>query len=212
MNKENLGWAVSGALAMSLIFVVSTGFQEKALKLGTVNVAKVFDDSEIRQKLDVEIREFGTARENTFNFLATYPMLATADLKKFRELSLKLPQTDADKAELERLRKAGVTADQKYRELQTKPNATDAEKTQLATYQRNVQENERYLGLTQQEFSREITDRQSKMRADTLLKVKAAISEISQKQGYSIVFSDETAPYAANDLTPEALKAINAKK
>jgi Skp family chaperone for outer membrane proteins len=212
MNRENLGWAVAGALAVSLFFVASTGFQDKQIKLGTVNIEKVFDESEIRIKLDSELREYGQNADNMMNFMASYPMLPNAELKKFKDLSLKTPQTDADKAEIERIRKAAVAADQKYRELQTKASSTEADKLQLGTFQRNVQENSPFLQRADQELASLLNDRQKKMRQETLEKVKAAIGDIANKQGYSIIFNDQAAPYSANDVTAEALKSVNSRK
>jgi len=212
MNRENLGWAVAGGLAVSLLFVVSTGFQEKPLKIGTVNFEKVFDESDLRARLDAEFREQVSQSENALTFMAAYPMLSNAELRKFRDVSLKTPQTDADKAEVERIRKAAVAADQKYRELQTKANATDAEKLQMNNFQKNVQENQPYLQRVNEELNTILQEKRRKAGTETTDKIRAAIGELASKQGYSIVFNESSAPYSSNDVTAEVLKLVNSKK
>jgi Skp family chaperone for outer membrane proteins len=82
----------------------------------------------------------------------------------------------------------------------------------LNNFIKNSQDNASFVGKLNQEFTDELQQKQEKMRSDILDRVKAAVAEVSKKQGFSIVLNDEIAPYSANDLTPEALKAMNAKK
>ena len=212
MNRQNLGWVVSGVLALAMAGMVGAGFQAQNQKIGTVSMAKVFNDSAYAKTLDQELKNLGANRKATLDFIDAYRMLSNADLKKFRDLSVKNPQTAADKAEIEKVRASGVAADQKLRELQTKANATEAERNQLSEMQKRVQDNSQYVLALQQEFTDEVRNRQENMRTETLDRVKQAIADVAAKQGYSLILSDEIAPYSANDLTTEAMKAMDAKK
>lgn len=216
MNKENMGWAVAGAMAttmvMGVLLLSSVGFQQPALKIGTVSLPKVFNDSEFAKRQDSELKSLGAARQATIQFIDAYKMLPRADLVKFRDLTVKANQTDADRAEIERIRQAAIQADQRFRELQTKANATEAERTQLGEFQRRVQENQQFLIATNEEFTQELANRQDKLRSDTLDRVKASVNDVAKNQGYSVILSDEIAPYSANDITSEALKNMNNRK
>jgi Skp family chaperone for outer membrane proteins len=211
MQNERIAWGISAGLAIALAYLAGSGFQANTLKVGTVDMDRVFSDAEYRKKLDNELRELQASRRATFSFLSAYPMLNQADLLKFRDLSVKSPQTDADRAEIERLRQQAVLADQRYRELQTKPTKTDAEKTQFDTYQRNVQENSGVIRQVVNEFELEAQERTIKLTEEMRSKVREIVADLAGKQGYTIVFSNGSAPYAGSDLTADALKAINAK-
>ncbi|RYG45248.1 OmpH family outer membrane protein [bacterium] len=212
MKTKNLGWAVAGVLGLSMAGMVGAGFQTPSQKIGTVNMAKVFNDSEFVKKQDSDLKNLATERRGTAEFLEAYRIMPTADLEKFKNLSTKPTKSDADKAEIERLRSAAVQADQKYRDLQTKANKTEAETTQLAEFNRRIQENTGLLQRVQDELGQELQDRQNKLQLEAMERAKAAIQEVSKKEGYTVVFADQYAPYSANDVTAEALKAMNAKK
>jgi Skp family chaperone for outer membrane proteins len=210
-SSHHLGWITSGALTLVLCVVLSSGFQEKSQKIGTVNIARVFNESEYTKRQDSALKSFGTQRQGVLDFVENYRVLSTAELIKYRDLTLKATPTEADRTEIERIRRVATAADARYRELQTKANATEAERAQLAEMSRNVQENNGLLQRLQQEFGREVNERQERLRSETIDKVKASISEVANKQGYSIVFDEQVAPYSANDVTSEALKTMNAK-
>jgi Skp family chaperone for outer membrane proteins len=210
-QSTNAGWVVAGVFALGFAFMVGSGFQGPAQKIGTVNMGKVFNDSDYVKRQDSLLKSAGAARTAVLQFINSYKMHPNAELLKFRDLSIKDNQSEADRAEIERIRNAAIASDTKYRGLQTKSNLTDAEKQQLTAYQKNVQDNEQFLPTAQEGFGTELQGRQEKLRVDTLEKVKAAVADTAQKQGFSIILTDEVAPYSANDLTAEALKAMNAK-
>ncbi|CAN5619958.1 hypothetical protein BH11ARM2_BH11ARM2_34930 [soil metagenome] len=211
MKTQNLGWAIAGVMGLAMAGMVGSGFQTTQTKIGTVSVAKVFNDSDYVKHQDSDLKNLGTSRKAIVDFIDAYRTMPTADLQKFKDLSMKPSPSDGDKAEIERIRSAAVQTDQKYRDLQTKANQSDAEKTQMAEFNRRVQDNSQLLQKVQDELSQEVQDRQAKLRSDTMEKVKAAVAEVAKKEGYSVIFLDEVAPYSANDLTDEALKVMNAK-
>jgi Skp family chaperone for outer membrane proteins len=211
IRSNNAGWAVAGAMAVGFAFMAGSGFQGATTKIGTVNMGKVFNESDYVKRQDSALKSSGAARTAVLQFINSYKMHPNADLLKFRDLSIKENQSEGDRAEIERIRTAAIASDTAYRSLQTKANLTDPEKARLTAFQKNVQDNEQFLPTAQEAFGQELQQRQEKLRTDTLDKVKAAVAETAQKQGFTVVLTDEVAPYSANDLTPEALKTMNAK-
>jgi Skp family chaperone for outer membrane proteins len=61
------------------------------------------------------------------------------------------------------------------------------------------------------EFRQEIQQSAQDRRVDTLNKARSATQAVGKAGGYTLVFDSSVAVYAANDLTAEALKAMNAK-
>ena len=212
INSNQTGWVVAGVMGLGFAFLAGSGFQDSSTKIGTVSVGRVFNDSEYKKDQDAQLQQIGQSRRALFDFIDTYKFMSLADLTKFKDLSVKANPTDADKAEINRLKDVATKADQQYRLLQTKANASEAEKSVLNNFIKNSQDNASFVGKLNQEFTDELQQKQEKMRSDILDRVKAAVAEVSKKQGFSIVLNDEIAPYSANDLTPEALKAMNAKK
>lgn len=209
MKFERLGWIIAATL---LGGIVGMGFRAPGDKTGTVDLARVFNESEYAKKQTESLRNMGSQRQAIVEFLRTYPHLKSEDAVKFRELSLKVTPTPADKAEQERIKNDAQASEQKYRDLTTKSGPTQAELTQLDDLNRRQQTNGQNLQKWNEEFAGELQQRQESLRNETLQRVREAVQQVGKDQGYSIVFVQDVAPYSSNDVTGDALKAMNAKK
>jgi hypothetical protein len=203
-----MGWYVAVGL---LGCMIGMGFQGATQKFGTVDLAKVFNDSDFAKAQDANLKSMGQSRKATLDFLTSYPSLSAADAQKFADLSTKAEPNAADKAELDRIRSAAVVTDQKFRDLQTKDKPTDADRVALADLNSRVKANQALAQKLNDDFTEEIRTQQEKLRADTLLKAKAAVADAAKKGDYSVILVQDVAPYSANDLTADALKAMNKK-
>ena len=209
MKIERLGWVVAAALAGAMI---GMGFQGNAQKTGTVDLEKVFNESAFAKRQTEGLRNMGQARVAVVEFLRTYRTVKPEDANKFRDLSLKETPTATDKAELERIKNQAQADEQKYRELQVKDKPSQAEVNQIEDFNRRKDATAQLLEKWNGEFSSELQSRQEGLRGETLQRVKDAVAQVAKEQGYSIVFVQNVAPYSANDITAEALKAMNNKK
>ncbi|AIE85176.1 OmpH family outer membrane protein [Fimbriimonas ginsengisoli] len=209
MKFERLGWIIAAVLAGG---IAGVGFQGGNEKVGTVDLAKVFNDSEYAKKQTELLRTMGTTRQSIMEFLKANPHMKAEDATKFRDLSLKDPLAAPDKAELERLKNEAQATETKYRELSTKDKPTPTEVTQIEELNRRRETAVQLLEKWNSDFTAEVGQRQEGLRNETLQRVKEAVQQAAKSQGYSMVFVQDVAPYSANDLTAEALKVMNAKK
>jgi len=209
MKLERLGWIVAAALAGGM---VGMGFQGATEKTGTVDLAKVFNDSEYAKKQTDALKTMGQARQGVIEFVRTNPHMKTEDATKFKELSLKDSATAADKADLERIKADAQANETKFREVTSKNNPTPADVSQIEEFNRRKDTTQNLLEKWNADFSAEIQTKQESLRNDTLSRVKDAVKQAAKNQGYSIVFVQDIAPYSANDLTQDSLNAMNAKK
>lgn len=208
MKYQQLGWVVAGTLTGIML---GSGFQAKTDKVGVVDLGEVFSTSDYAKTQTDTLRTMGQIRQDLIQFVNTYPVFSQEQAQRFRELSVKPQPTPAEKAELEKIKQDVIAQDKKFKALQTKPSPTPEEVAQLREFNDRAQAMVKTLDRWSREFSDEFQSMQDKLRADTLERVKAAVKEVGQKQGYSIVYSQDAAPYAANTITQEALKAMNAK-
>lgn len=209
MKFERLGWVVAAALAGAMF---GMGFQGGAQKTGTVDLAKVFNDSAYAKKQTDGLRNVAQARVGVVEFLRTYRTVKPEDANKFRDLSLKENATAADKAEIERIKTQAQADEQTYRAVTTKDKPTQAEVSQIEEFNRRKEATAQLLEKWNGDFTTELQTRQENLRTETLQRVKDAVAQVAKDQGYSMVFDQNIAPYSANDLTAEALKAMNNKK
>ncbi len=203
-----MGWIVAAALGGVM---VGTGFQGNSSKIGTVDMARVFNESDFAKKETDQLHNLAAARQGVLEFLQSFRTLKPEDSQKFKDLSLNASPSAADKAEIERIKSEAKTDDQSYRDLTTKQNPTAADNQLLEEYNKRTQQNTALLGRWQQEFTTELSGQQDTMHKAALDKVKAAVKQIGAAQGYTMILVDDVAPYSANDITDEALKTMNKK-
>lgn len=209
MTLQKLGWVLAAGIAGAMF---AAGFQVKAEKVGVVDIQYVFQNSDLTHNKQDELKNMGQARSDILQFVHTYRTIKPDQADRFKALSLKGILTPAETTELQKLKADVVAQDQSYKALQTKANPTQEEVTRLQTTSTQVQNMAGTEQLWAQQFDQDIRDRQDKLRQEVLGKVQDSVEEIGKKQGFSLVFVKDVAPYAANDLTADVLKVMNAKK
>ena len=208
MKLSYLGWIVGAALVAVL---AATGFQGGTAKFGVVDVPKVFNESDFAKAQLVTLTAYGKPRQDMLTFLYQYRPFTAQQATRYHELSLKMPLSPAEKAELDTIKNAVIASDKRLKELQTKTTPTPAESTELQDLSRRVQTTSDTAQHWNHDAQDEFAAEQQRLTKAGMDKVKEAIKQAAAGQGYTLVFSTDTAPYGANDLTAEALKVMNKK-
>jgi len=206
---QQMGWIVAAGVAGMM---TGSGFQAKTNKFGVVDLAQVFSQSDFAKSQTDSLRNLSTQRQDVLQFANTYPVFSAEQTQRFRELSVKPQLTTAEKAELEKLKNDVIAQDKKFKDLQTKAQPTPDEVSLLREYNDRTQNMVKTIDRWAREFGDELNSLQEKLRKDTLERVKVAVQEVGTKQGYSVIYVQDIVPYAANNVTADSLKAMNAKK
>jgi Skp family chaperone for outer membrane proteins len=192
--------------------MVGAGMQSQTLKIGVVDWQRVFNESDHARAQDETFRAYAKRREDALRFLESYKVMDPKTLPKFRDLSLKDSLSGGEKTELDRIKTDAIAADKKYRDLQTKSQPNAEELKQLEEFNSRGRTAQNLLVNWAQGFDEDLRQMQGKLRSETLVKVRKAVKDVGAKEGYTVVFVNEVAPYAANDLTEAALKAVNSQR
>lgn len=206
MKLQHIVWLSVLAL---LGGVAAVGFQGTPDKFGIVDVEKVFNDSTFAKSQTDILRKMGESRQAVLEFLNNNRTMKADDAKKFRDLTLKANPTVTDQADIDRLKKDTAAGEAKFRELMTKPAPTPDEVAQVKDFNARRDATEQLMADWQQTFSAEVDEKRNSLRSEALAKVRTAIQKVAKDQGFTLVFDAQVAPYAANDVTDAALKAMN---
>jgi len=210
MKLTNLGWILAAGMGAALC---ASGFQTPPTKVGIVNLQTVFQTSELFSLKQNDLKVMGEGRSDILAFIQTYPTITAVQAQRFRDLSLKTTElTGPEKTELEKIKAAVMADDKALKALQTKTNPTPAEVAKMGAYQQQTQQTQNLLQTWAQEFKLQISDQEGKYRDEVLGKATSATRDVGKKQGFSLIFSSDVAPFASNDVTPDTLKVMNAKK
>jgi Skp family chaperone for outer membrane proteins len=209
MNFQRLGWVVAAAV---LGLVVASGFQSSLDKVATVDLSTMVETSDLGKANIAALDAMKTSREGLLKFIDDNRVLTMDQANNLRTLWLKESPSAQDTANLNSL-KADIDASAKKNvALGTKRDLTPEERTLLQEYASRSAAMEQLAGQWYQEFMQEIQSSAQQRRADTLTKAKAASQTVARVQGYTLVFDSSVGVYAANDLTADALKSMNAKR
>lgn len=204
-----LGWIAAAGL---LGIVLAGAFQGATDKFGVVDISQVVEDSDYGKANQEQFKNLKAAREGILEFIDNYRVLTNEQAQRLRDLSLKDTQTAEEKAELDRIKADVIASSKKSMELQAKPNISPEDRTLLEEYSRRSQVMEQVAQRWYKEFTSDMQNWADKQKLASVEKARAAIQEVSKAQGYTIVFEVGIAPYGANNITADALKAMNAKK
>jgi Skp family chaperone for outer membrane proteins len=209
MNVQRLGWIVAAAV---IGVIAASGFSDSLDKVATVDLSSIVETSDLGKSNIAALEVMKDTREALLKFIDENRVLTMAQARDLRILWLKEGASAADKTALDSLKADIVASAAKNVALGQKRDLTPEERTLLQEYANRSAAMEQVAGQWFQDFSQEIQQSAQSRRVDTLTKAKAAAQSVAKTQGYTLVFDSTVGVYAANDLTAEALKAMNAKR
>lgn len=203
------GWVLVAAIAGAAL---AGGFQANEIKVGTVDIVQMMDQSDYGKEGQATFKKMKDAREGVLEFIDQQRVLTTDQAQRIRELSLKDNPTNEEAAELDRVKADVKAANKRSVELATKPNMTPEERTLIEEYARRSQAMSELARRWYQEFINQMNAFADQRKLAGLQKAKVAIKQVAKAQGFTFVLDASTAPYGANDITDACLAAMNANK
>jgi Skp family chaperone for outer membrane proteins len=188
------------------------GFQEKADKIGVVDITKVVEDSDFGKRNQEEFAKMKSSREGLLEFIDTYRVLTNEQAQQLKELTLKATRTPAEDAKIETIKADVIASNKRFNELTTKTTLTPEERTLVQDYAHRSQVMNDVAQRWFREFTADMGDWADKQKLDSVVRAREAIQQVAKEQGYTVVFELGVAPYGANDVSAASLQAMNAKK
>lgn len=206
---HQLGWILFATVAG---IAMAGGFQDKAVKIGVVDITKVVEDSDYGKRNAEEFTKMKAAREGLLEFVDTYRVLTNEDAQQLKDLTLKANRTKEEDARIETLKANVIASNKKFNELTTKSSLTPEERTLVEEYARRSQTMNDVAQRWFREFTADMGDWADKQKLDSVTRARAAIQEVAKQQGFTVVFELGVAPYGSDDITSAALQSMNDKK
>lgn len=201
------GWIA--AAAMAVIFFGS-GFQATAEKTGVVDLNKVIQDSNTGKTNSTKLNQALAKRRGLLDFITTYTVMTVEQANQLKTLELKDPQTEADKAAVDKIKKDVQASDKARADLMTKQNLTEADRRQIQEYSERARRMEDLAQVWDREFSNDLSNLREQLQQSTIDLAKAALARVAKQQGFTTVLETTVAPYGANDLTAPTVTSMNA--
>lgn len=210
MNKSYLTGFLSGTSVVALGMVVvllGSGFQGSNAKTGVVDAIKVMEAIEVSRNYRDEEKNYFNERENALQYLNQNRVMKKEEAEKFWSLTLKANKTDAEKAELEKVKTSAAEAKKKFNDLQVKSNPTDADLKLLDDYRNRQAEMGEFGKKLVEDTQNEMRELRQKHLNALQEAYQTALQEIGKRDGYGMIFDKNVAPFSANDVTDATTKS-----
>jgi Skp family chaperone for outer membrane proteins len=201
-----LGAFAAAAVALSLL-----GFQQGQERTGMVNISKLIENSNLGKANTETLRSSIRRRQSLLEYLEQNTLLTREQVQRLRVLELKDGLTQAETDELAGIKASAVAAQKEFTDLNLKTSPSEADRQKLDMYNERSRNSSALVVELGQTFSTEMQAIQAQVRESETDASQKAISEAAKKLGVTIVFNSEIAPYAANDITDEAVKVMNSQ-
>ena len=208
MNLDKLGWVVAAGVVGAMF---GMGFQASAPKFATVDMQKVFSDADFTQSENAELQQYANPRIQLLHFLQKNLPMSPDDARKYADISTQATvRNAAQDIEIKRIEADAESATQKRNDLLVKQESalTADDHKAMQDFSARAQQNTAFGQQLEQKLEQDIEQKKIELHDKAMEQVRKSVGDVAKKQGYSVVFTSEAAPYAANDLTPDALKAV----
>ncbi|MCH8274550.1 MAG: hypothetical protein IH851_07155 [Armatimonadetes bacterium] len=197
------------AAAVGVLLLV-TALQDPPLKFGVVDLVSVADKSLLGAQKKQEFDQQRDRMLGLLQYLDGNRAMTSAQADRLRELMLRTEPSDGEKTELENLKKTIGAQVAEMNTLIGLTNHTEAQTARLGELSRMQRETVTRIGGWNEVFLRQISLEAEESRAEVLGKAREAAEKVGKRDGYTIVFDKTIAPYAANDLSDETIKQMDA--
>ncbi len=205
--KQYLGWVVAAGLTL---FMFGSGFQAAQEKTGVVDLNKVIQDSNLGKSNSQSLNQALAKRRGLLDFITTYSVMTVEQANQLKGLELKETPTEADKAQVTKIKQDVLDSDKRRAALMTKQNLTDADRTQIQEYSQRARAMEELAMSWDREFSNDLSNLREQLQQNTIEQARAALARVAKQQGFTTVLESTVAPYGANDLTAPTVTSMNA--
>lgn len=210
--SKNHAFALAAAALLGLGLMASSGFQGGPEKFAVVDMNKVMNDSKRGQTTRNSLQANFRQRTGILEFLNVNDVATEQQATQLRQMSLKDPKSDAETKAIEALKDDIKKAVKEFNDLNQKNPLTPEDRNKLEAFngRRNTIK-EKIIPTMQKEFDDEFNEMNRKMQGDLLTAAKAAVKEVAGKKAVTMVFESSVVMFSANDLTDDAIKAMDAK-
>ncbi|HWP30720.1 MAG TPA: OmpH family outer membrane protein [Fimbriimonadales bacterium] len=191
------------------IFFLSSALNQAQPKFGVVDLSRIANDSKYGKKKQEELKAQNRKYEDVLNFIRQYPFLSKTEVTKLRDLMLADKLTPEQQTELDALKASGQRLREEFDKLVTLQNPSEAEQKRLQQLVIAREENARLGSQWENTFRMNWNEMFENVRNDVYAKIRQAVNKLGKRDGYTIIFESNTAPYAANDVTDATLKIMD---
>jgi Skp family chaperone for outer membrane proteins len=212
-SKISLGFGAGVALAaVGLgVFLWKPVQSQNTGGFASVNIGRCVLESKQQQQNQQEMDALNSRLTNAFQLLQQNAahFLTEKEMRELADLYEK-PQPSAE--EKKRIGALEAIAGKKKADLkvlETTPSLNDAQKKQLEDLTNQQQVGVQMLQTIGDGYKDRVEKKELELAQKFDTELRAAITKVAQDKGYSVVFDNKTAVYAANDATNDVLKVLN---
>jgi Skp family chaperone for outer membrane proteins len=198
------GWFVAALLAGVML---GSGFQTGTEKFAVVDIRKVIIDSKLNKETTDKVKAAGEARYAILKFIDEQRTISASQIARLRELELKETKTDAEKLELDALKKKVMDDAKELERIRTMAGTpTEVERLKMVELTKLEQDSRNLLAQLEADLDADYRNVSNELQNQAIDKANAAAGVVAKSKGITILFSSSAVVYGANDITADSVK------
>lgn len=179
--------------------------------IASVDSQRLLTEYKLRKTSSDEIDRIQTSMRQVLERLESNSavFLTEAEIRELSGLLEKTQQTDADKVRVSALESKAREYSAELTRLQNTTSPSEQQRARLQELAGLRQKGIQAANALGQGFQARLTERRETLGQKVVEDVRAAIAKVAAARNLALVFSNEVALYAANDITADVLKELN---
>jgi Skp family chaperone for outer membrane proteins len=189
----------------------AAGRQPEAL-VATVDMQRVFAESDIKKGVDQKLTEYGATLGKRFDEVAHTPYLTPDEISDYSaKLNIEKP-TEADTKRIADIKAAAQQRADEYQKLSATKQPTPKDAARLQELDVMQRQRPLYQDRLQKLYQQAVDEEEQKQMRAGLAEVRGIVGKMAKDQGFGQVFDVTAMVYAPVDLTEQAIHKVQQKK
>lgn len=203
----------AAALALGAVGVMLPAVAHAAPAFALVDMDKVYQQSKERAQQDTVLQAYAKSLQSAYQKQQEAIMLTRDQQQSLGQLLVHDTPSVNDTASIQKLMDSSKQDFDKLNALQQKQDKgetlTDQDKLDFSTLKAQFQAGQQTLNDINQSYQQMWEQRNQQVRDEITAKIKDAVATVAQKQNIQVVFTTQSAIYAAVDITKDVVTAMN---
>jgi len=184
--------------------------QERAPRVGVVDMSKVLDGYKEFQASDQQYKAFLRERQVQLAERASLRLLNPQELKEYQNLKQVTAPSDEQKRRIEELKAVADTREKELTGLQAVTTPTEEQQKRLAELNDLQEKSNAELAQMEESARAEINQRNKELSDQLNKKIEAVLAAVAKDKRFDLVLAKDAVLYGGLDITDAVLAKLNA--
>ena len=210
-RSRGIVWVLAAAVVAALSAGVAVQAADNEMKIGVVDVEKMYRDApRIKQYME-EREKFATSLRVKLETRGQNTMLDGTEITELIELKVKENPVEADKIRIKALEDTERARDAELKSLQEKKDLSAQESARLKELQDMQTKSKDAATAVAGDYEEQYQTKTQELHAKAVADLREAITTVAQDKGFTLVFDQAAVFFGGTDISDDVIAKLDRK-